>query len=87
MASALGTTFVLINTAGFKVVGATLSVFVTGDTADFDAAGASVAVIKGVVVGTGTSQVATTVLYHYASNRITFSSVGTSGVNLIVWGA
>ena len=85
MASGLATTFVIINTAGFKLVGVRLSTFATADTVDLDAAGASVATIYGFVEGafkgTGTTILATT-----ASNRITFSSSG-SGNTMLVWGA
>ena len=87
MVNAMGTTHLLVNSQGYKVIGVRASVFATGDTLDLDAGNASVATIIGVINGTGTSQVATTPLYHFASNRITFSSVGTSGVFLIVFGA
>lgn len=86
MASALATTFVIINTGGFKLIGVELSTYATGDTVDFDAAGASVATIFGFAAGTGKSQAATVLLGTFSSNRITISSAGSDNT-MLVWGA
>ena len=85
MANALATTYVIINTGGFKLIGVKLSTYATGDTVDLDAAGASVATIYGAVFGPFLG-VATTPIMTSASNRITMSSAASNG-SFLVWGA